>query len=207
MKKFFTRVPLQPKGLLGKYRYDAKGNSKLSINKKTSFPIITAINGYCEENEEIEIYAIVNNTEAELYNFELLCSELSEIIKEKKLICKLGVQKIEIKEEQDVMAQTDLFQKLIDVVADDDELFACMTFGTKPQTTVMQMAIQYAYRIKKNTSIGCLVYGEIVRPENENWYGNVYDMTALVQLDEIVRILATQKVENPKEIISTILSV
>lgn len=207
MKKFFTRIPLQVKGKLGKYLYQSKGNSRLQLNKEISFPILTAINGYCEENEEIEVYAIINNTEAELYNYEILCNELGEIIKEKNLICKLGIQKIEADSEQDVMAQTNLFQRLIDVVDDNDELFACMTFGTKPQTTVMQMAIQYAYRIKKNTSISCLLYGEIVRPENESWHGNVYDMTALVQLDEIVRILAEQKVKNPKEVISTILSV
>lgn len=207
MKKFFTRVPLQPKGKLEKYLYHAKGNSRLQMDKETRFPILTAINGYCEDNEEIEVYAIINNTEAELYNYELFCSELNEIVKEKNLICKSGAQKIEIEGEQDVIAQTNLFQKLIDVVTDDDELYACMTFGTKPQTTVMQMAIQYAYRIKKNTSISCLLYGEVVRPENESWYGNVYDMTALVQLDELVNVLATQKVENPKEIIRTILSV
>lgn len=207
MKKFFTRVPLQPKGKLDKYLYNSKGNSKLQINKQISFPIITAINGYCEDNEEIEVYAIINDTEAELYNYEILCNELGEIIKEKNLICKLGVQKIEADSEQDVIAQTNLFQRLIDVVDDNDELFACITFGTKPQTTVMQMAIQYAYRIKKNTSISCMVYGEIVRPEGKDWYGNIYDMTALVQLDELVNVLAVQKVDNPKDIIRTILSV
>jgi hypothetical protein len=70
------------------------------------------------------------------------------------------------------------------------------------------MAVQYAYRIKKNTSISCIVYGQIDRPgkDPETWSAKVYDMTTLVQLDEIVRVLADRGVANPKETIDSILS-
>ena len=92
---------------------------------------------------------------------------------------------------------------------DDDELFACMTYGTKPLSQAIMMAVQYAYRIKNNTSISCIVYGSIDRSQSRNpeeWIGYVYDETALVQLDEVVRILAARKVSNPQEIIRQILT-
>jgi hypothetical protein len=83
-----------------------------------------------------------------------------------------------------------------------------MTYGTKPLSTAVMMAVQYAYRVKQNTSISCIVYGQIDRPSKdpETWNAKVYDMTALVQLDEIVRVLADRGVANPKEAIDSILS-
>ena len=68
------------------------------------------------------------------------------------------------------------------------------------------MAVQYAYRVKKQTTISCIVYGQIQRPERDRstWTGRVYDMTALVQLDEIVRMLADRGVEDPKAVIDSV---
>jgi len=99
---------------------------------------------------------------------------------------------------------TFLVKELLDYVDDDDELFVCMTYGTKPLSTALMMATQYAYRIKSNTSISCVVYGLLDRNVTPNVH-KVYDMTALIQLDEIVRILAERGVTNPKEVIHSIL--
>ena len=84
-----------------------------------------------------------------------------------------------------------------------------MTYGTKPLSTAVIMAAQYAYRVKKNASLSCVLYGKIVRSKRDKatWYGEVYDMTALIQLDEIVRVLANRGVENPKETIDRILAI
>lgn len=70
------------------------------------------------------------------------------------------------------------------------------------------MAVQYAYRVKRNTSITCIVYGGVDRSQGrdpECWVGYVYDETALVQLDEIVRTLADRKVSDPRAVIRRIL--
>lgn len=45
LKKFITAVPLQPEGKLEEYCYAAVGNQRLQMQEKTSFPIITAIQG------------------------------------------------------------------------------------------------------------------------------------------------------------------
>ena len=49
---------------------------------------------------------------------------------------------------------------------------------------------------------------QIQRPERDRstWTGRVYDMTALVQLDEIVRMLADRGVEDPKAVIDSVLA-
>ena len=42
--------------------------------------------------------------------------------------------------------------------------------------------------------------------DRSTWTGRVYDMTALVQLDEIVRMLADRGVEDPKAVIDSVLA-
>lgn len=201
MKKFITRIPLQLNGNLKGTHYQAVGNEKLQMSDTTAFPIITAIQGYVGPGEMFEVYALGCDTEPENENFRLLCEEVRSICEKKNIVCS-GVKRIMLELDQSVIAQTRNFQELIRYVEDDDELYACMTFGTKPQSIVMIMGIKYAYRIKKNVSIGCILYGE---KDHKTGEGKVYDMTALIQLDEVVRVLAEQRVENPQNIIQMIL--
>ena len=84
-----------------------------------------------------------------------------------------------------------------------------MTFGSKPLSQAVVMALQYAYRVKRNASIACVVYGGVDRSAGKDpsaWKALVYDETALVQLDEIVRMLAERGVPDPAASIRRILS-
>ena len=92
------------------------------------------------------------------------------------------------------------------IVAREPE--SCITFGTKPLSMAVRMAVQYAYRVKRNTSISCIVYGQIDRPSRDpsTWRAYVYDETALVRLDEIVRVLADRGVADPGAVISSVLA-
>ena len=65
----------------------------------------------------------------------------------------------------------------------------------------LRMAVQYAYRVKENTSIACIVYGEVNRAAGTT---RIYDETALVQLDEIVRLLAERGVSDPGSVIGNL---
>lgn len=220
MKKFFTAIPLQPKekkpqpgekapqpkGLISA-AYRAVGNSRLQMEEKTSFPILTAVNGYAQPGEEFRLIAVMPESDDTNHNFEVLCRQFEELCRRKGLSCPKGVEQVFIGASQEVSTYVDTFQKLLDYVDDDDELFSCMTFGTKPQSQAMLLAIQYAYRVKRNASISCIVYGEVDRTRPEPWdIGSVYDMTALVQLDEIIHILAERGVADPKAALNAILT-
>lgn len=204
MKKFFTAIPLQPKGKLGKYYYNAIDNENLEINKQISFPILSAINGYVKKDEEFEVVVVLEKSENAMYNFEVFKIQLNEICEDKDIMCK-AINCIEIDTDETVSYHLETFQKLIECTSEDDEMFLCVTFGTKPLSMTMKLAIQYAYRIKENTSISCVVYGKVDRT-GEQEKGYLYDETAILKLDEIVRVLADRKVENPAKIINNILS-
>lgn len=204
MKKFFTSIPLQKKGGLAAYQYEAVGNEKLRMERATCFPILTAVQGYVEPGESFRLIAVSPETEDGRRNLEALRGELAALCEEKGLVCEKGVELVAAPENERVASHTGTFQRLIDYVEDEDELFACITFGTKPQSMALLMAVRYAYRVKKNTSLGCIVYGQVdrsVQPERPY----VYDETALVQMDEIVRLLAERGVTNPKAVIDSLL--
>ena len=81
MKKFLTRIPLQGCGNLQKMKYTAVDHEKLQMDNEVSFPILTAVNGYVQENEELEILAVVADSEAEENNYQELCRQAEEICK------------------------------------------------------------------------------------------------------------------------------
>lgn len=208
MKKFITVIPFQVKGQLGSYRYQAVGNRRLQIEEKISFPILTAVSGYLQPGEAAQIIALTAGTEDGQRNLAQLREQLEAVCARRGLTVPRVVP-VELGKGEQVAVHVDTFQKLIDKVEDDDELFACVTYGTKPLSQAVMMAVQYAYRIKKNASIVCIVYGSIDRSRSgdpEDWTGEVYDETALVQLDEIVRLLAEQKVSDPRNTIRQILA-
>lgn len=206
MKKFFTVVPLQPEGKLDSYLYEAVDNQKLQLDKKISFPILCAIDGYAVSDEAFQLIAITIQDENAKRNVKILQKEFDELCEDRgykgEFLC------VSIPADDAVSTHIETFQKLIDLVADEDELFSCMTYGTKPLSEVLRMAIHYAYRLHKNTSIGCMIYGQISRPsvDTSTWTGKIYDQTALVHLNEMVGMLAERGIEQPKEFLHSIIS-
>lgn len=207
MKKFFTVIPLQVSGQLSQYRYEPVGNTRLGMEDETSFPILTAVHGYVQPGELFQVIAVMADSEVGRVNCQALRKELEALCGKYGLIC-AGVEEVLVPVDESVSTHAATFQKLIAYAEDEDELFACITFGTKPLSMAVRMAVQYAYRVKRNTSISCIVYGQIDRPSREpsTWQAYVYDETALVRLDEIVRVLADRGVANPGTVIQRVLA-
>lgn len=208
MKKFITVIPLQVQGQLRRYHYQAVDNSRLQMDGPTSFPILTAVNGYVQPGEEFHLLAIAADSEDGRRNCAVLRDELERLCRTKGCPCP-QVETIPAPADEGVAAQIAAFQRLIACVEDDDELFVCVTYGTKLLSQVTLMAVQYAYQAKKNTSISCVVYGQIDRSggqEPERWTARIYDETALLQLGEIVRVLVQRGTADPRAALDEILS-
>lgn len=212
MKKFIMVTPLQPVGIdadgkpfdhLRLTHYEAVGNSRLHYDKPTRFPLSHLIHGYAQPEEEIQVISITPDYSFCQIHLEQLQDEVSQLQREIGFHCK-GVEAVHVQFAGDVSAHLDIFQKLLNYFEDGDILYGCLTFGMKPMPMAELMAIQYAYRVMKNVSIGCLVYGEVDYSSTPAVM-RVFDITPLAQMDEIVRTLAAQKVSNPKKAIDMIL--
>lgn len=198
MKKFFTVVPLQL--TLKSYYYRPVGNERLDMKGETAFPILTVINGYLEPGEKSQLIVVLTDIESAHRNYARFLDELQQLCERKGLV-QPEIKEIIVPLDDSVNAQIDLFQKLIEYTEEGDELFACITYGDKPISMMVRMAVQYAYRVMRNTTIDCIVYGQ------RDWNADtaaVYDETGLVRLDEIVRLMADQKIVNPKGILRDI---
>lgn len=206
MKKFFCIIPMQPPVSL---HYEPEGNSRLDYAGETEYPILCAISGYAQEGEIIRVIGVATRHPVTQQNIDLLEKELNALCEERSFQCPNGLEIVWREEDDRVAAHAELFNQLLDFVDDEDELFGCMTFGTKPTSIALTLALQYAYRIKDNATIRCIVYGQVSRPsmiDRSTWTGKVYDMTALIQLDELVHTLAQSRVENPRMAIDLVLS-
>lgn len=209
MKKFFTNIPLQKEGQLGSYLYEPQGNERLRMPERTSFPILPAINGYAVPGEEFRVIAVVQDNEDARRNLGAFEEELKALCRKKGLLFpSRGVERVSGPKTQMVSENIDTFQKLIDLAEDDDELFACVTFGTKPMSMALLNVLRYGYRVKRNVCVSCVVYGEIDRSggrDPESWKAFLYDETALIQLDEVTRMLAEHRVRDPRAVIDRML--
>ena len=201
MKKFFMITPLQPIGKLNEGIYEAIGNKKLEYKKETRFPLIPVINGYAQEGEEIRVIAITPDVERARAHLEEFKAEVEGLQKEKKFICR-GVESISVAYAGGVNTQIEIFYKMLSYMENEDTLFGCLTYGNKTMSIAELMGIQYGYRTLKNVSIECFVYGEFDHSQGIMF---INDITTLIQLDELVRVLADRRVKNPRKVISMVL--
>lgn len=213
MKKFITTSPLQELESLKKLVYEAIDNEELQMEEKTRFPVIPLLNAYANENEEVELIVLCyksyvnkygNTKDASKRNLETLREEINELCMKKKFKC--NIKEIEMDYNESIQTHLKNFEMLISKIEDKDELYACMTYGTKAIPIIEMMALNYAYRAKFDTQIKCIAYGSVVFIKEEQKHeAKIYDMTSLFYMDEIVRKVADMKLEDSLPIIHQIL--
>ncbi len=205
MKKFITSCPMQRSKADGSVQglelinYDISGNSSLE-KMETHFPIIPVICAYAERGEEIQIILLKSTYETTDYNYELFGHEIEEI--KKNLGIKAEIKEIITEYKEDLNTQLKLFSDIITCLNNEDELYVCITYGTKPTPIVQMMAVNYAYRVLNDVKVECIVYGQANHVKH---IGTIFDVTALFFMDEAVNNLARMNLENPTEIIKGIL--
>ena len=197
MKKFIMCCPLQGKFDLNETLYKPIENEKLKY-KETRFPVIPLINGYVECGEKICLLLIRTKREATERNKCFLEQELDILKKEKNIDVELC--EIFTDDSEDIKTQLKLFIDIISKISDGDELYACMTYGTKPTPIIEMMALNYGYRALNNISIGAIVYG-LYHHEKDMDYGEIFDITALFYMDEMVNKIAAMGVEDPETLL------
>jgi len=208
-KKFIFTSPFQKEGQLRKVIYQAEENSPLKYGE-TSFPIIPVINGYVEENEKILIVCVVTEHSklSEEYpnaarNYERFKTELTELAQKKNLKFIL-MDPIITPYGENIKNHLNLYAKLITTVGDNEIIYADLTYGTKPFPIVEIMALNYAYKLRKNTDIGSIVYGDFDPVTNVS---GINDISPLFFMDAISSTMAHLKLKDPAERIKDILAI
>lgn len=198
MKKFIMTVPLQKEGQLDLTKYTPEENSGLSYDAKTRFPIINVIANNASKGENIIVVPILTmvsdnemNENVER-NYGLLKGEITEL--SRKLGFTYEFDEVKTIDNEKIATQIKLFGDLIDKTENEDILYACITYGTKPTPIVIKNALNYAYRIRDEVSVDCIVYGRYVHQDKGP--SPIFDVTALFHMDMIVNRVAELKIED-----------
>lgn len=203
MKLFIMSCPQQPEGKLFECDYEVNGNSEIEkANKKTRFPIIPVIYAYAQQDETIKVILIKSTYKTTEHNKILLETELQKA--EQDIGIKVELKVIDTEHKETIDVQLQLFSNLIDCINDNDELYVCMTYGTKPTPILQMMAVNYAYRIKNNTKIGAIVYGQRDFETNTNM---LFDVKTLFFMDEVINNVSKLNLKNPTDVIKEAISI
>ncbi|MBP3267418.1 MAG: TM1812 family CRISPR-associated protein [Ruminococcus sp.] len=200
MKKFICVSPFQPAGRLGSGIYFPANSDRLRYDKEISFPIIPVINGYTDNGEEIIVITVVTEHPDTLANYETMKKAVDELAKEKDL--KINYKEIKVAYDSNLEVQLGIFTQLIDMISDNDKIYCDITFGTKVMNQILTMSVNYGYRVRKDVMVGCMVYGE---KEHNTGLMKIYDITSLIFLDEIVRLMAEKGVGDPTDAIKMLM--
>lgn len=206
MKKFFTSVPYQKSGELIKAIYRPVGNAKLVYEKAHSLPILNAVNNFTEKGEEIEVIFIIGENEDIKKNLGSVESSLDELVLERELKCRKKY--IYYRDSDDITVMLELYGNLIRCCDDDDEIYSCITYGTKPVPIVQMMAMRYAFHVKKNVYIGMIVYGKAhgnKQNEDSEKIFDIYDMTSLFYIDDLSEKFSRMAVKDPEKILESLI--
>jgi hypothetical protein len=206
-KTFITTIPFQAEGKLTEVRYEASGNTKLAYEKTTRFPIVPVIAGYAEKGDRIRVIAILTEGKNFRHNYDAyFVPEIEAVVSQGGYEFE-GIETVSTPDDESIETQLKLFADIIAVIGDEEDIYACITFGTKPTPIVQTMALNYAYKLKKNASVGCIVYGRYLHdPSAEEQVGTIYDTTALFYMDSIVNRLAEMKAPDPEKAIRLMLN-
>ena len=211
MKKFITYVSLQTGRNLQKINYESVDNVELKSDRAVRFPISILVNTYAEKGEDVEIICVIEKgNDSSKENENPLKDEINQIAQEKGF--QPSYKEIEVAKDERAESHLDTFRKLIEIIKDEDELFACITYGTKPFPILEMMALNYAYQIRTNISVRSVVYGKVNWSRERDEEGRskiesayIYEISALFFMTQIMNSLSERKVENPDEIIEKIL--
>lgn len=209
MKKFITVIPQQPAGQLNKVVYEPVENRKLKFEEGTRFPIIPVLNAYAEKGEKVRVLAIRQNYDNCFANGKLLEEEIGELLaKDSAFVLENGIEFIDIPFDESAETHIDTFQKLLEYIEEDDELYACVTFGSKPLEIVENMSLRYAEAVVPGARVKCIVYGSIDRTTRDNLGHSpfkIYDITSLMIIQNTVELIKDKKLKNVKELLNAII--
>ena len=196
-------TPQQPEGMLHRQHYTASDNDALRYDGQTCFPIVPLINGYAANGERVQVITVTYGAPSNCKNnLAVLQAELGALAAHRNL--DIDLVSVDAPFDDSVGALIHIWQLLIDHIDDGDELYACITFGSKPVPIMLTMALQYGCRIKKDVTIECVVYGQMDHGQNPP-VARIYDVTALAKLDELVRVLADMRVAEPETALRMVL--
>lgn len=148
------------------------------------FPLSYLIDENVEEGDKVVIITAVTQTETPMQNYEAYKKEVLNIVKDKKI----DIEFVEIKQtiEFDSLTFNQFFKEIANLIQDNDQLYVDFSFGMKPYTISMFVAVAYAEKAARNVDVDTIIYAQKYSGNKEEGIiSKVYDITGLFYLNAI----------------------
>ena len=194
MKNYFCIIPYEWEKI--KYENPCE-NPVLECSEPIHSPIFALMCNTIKSGEKIRLTVIRPDHENCHTNFNTFLSDLESL--KDKMGFEYDTIVVDTPLSETIDDYLNLFEKLMDTVHDDDDIYVDMTYGTKPIPIVLYMAITYAYKFRK-----CFVENTIYGKTKGIDLGELYDVTALFYMNMSISVMRDSA--DPRGLIKSILA-
>lgn len=203
MKHFITTICLAENIKSTLYR-NSENVDFLDTDREFTHPILIPIKNLSEKGEKIKVTAILTSKTSPFVrrNFERFTEELNMLRDE------IGfdygeINVIEASYNESSCKQLSLFESIINSIGGGELITADITYGNKPTSMALQLALTYSYLYGDNTAVKALVYGEF---DHDAKCANIFDVSALFYINNILGRLSSARPSDPLAFIRPLLN-
>lgn len=204
MKKIlFCNIPMTIE--ISKRKYESYDISLPASESEVYFPVSSFLEKTLSENDELKAIMLVKKDKHEEYikKIELFLEEISNISDITGAKIETITIDTEFSEEKSV--HEDLLLSIIDLIDENSNIIADITYGPKDLPIVLFTAMNFAEKFL-NCEIDNIVYGQATFKDGEVVETKLCDMIPLYFLNSITNTVQCSSAEKAKQMLKTLLS-
>lgn len=211
MKKvFLCQVPMQkPESAY----YEAVDNRNLSFDEAFAYPLLLLLKAYAGSDDEVRIVLTHNGSDNDLEQIENLREEIVDLQSTLKFKGDLHSNSdfiaLCVDYRHGIRYQMDLFLAILPAIKGAEEIYADISFGTKPTPIIVAKLLDYV-RKTRATKLGHITYANIDFSaqvlEDGTRRGYIYDVTPLYALSAQIDLIALTRMKDPDSYLEKLLS-
>lgn len=185
MRKVFLSIMI-----LGKLEPTVYKSNDFELDSEAYYlPMSYIINNNVEQGDEITVITCVEQTKSgpgiAEKNYQVFVAEVEQI--KEKYGLKVNYELVPMTERFDRMTFNYFFKKLAKKLRDGDNIYFDLTFGMKPYSISMFIAVAYAVKACQDACIACAFYSQKFSGSREAGSvteSRIYDLTGLMFLND-----------------------
>ncbi len=189
MKRFIPIIPFSSN--LEPVLYEPVDNDALKMDRQTRFPILAVIHAYAPKDEEWTLSPIL--TEGRDKWLKVFVEELETLCRDVG-IAPPRLEPLSVSNDESVRSQMKTLVAILSLMKDGEDVYACITGGTKTLSNVLSMALRHISALHHSTSLECVVYGQFDRVSGER---KIYDITALYRMEGLIELFERDPSAHP----------
>lgn len=175
------------------------------VQENLQFPLSYIIADTVEPGDTVQIITVVSDTMQPKKNYEIYCREVTEIV-----ACRGAKAEFTMitqpPSQFNAHAVNVLFKRISEAFITGDRIYADMTFGMKPNTIALFIALHYVTKVGTDIVLEEMIYAERYRGDAvEGATTGIYDLTGLYYLNAIAGKLESSSAQGMTDVLDAII--